>query len=106
MRTMQPPPSYPRGDLRRVLMTLAAVDVLGEQATLVKLASCTGLDKKSITLLLSTAAEQAGVWIEKSGPVYRIKDWGPVFKRQGAELALKGALSAPKMTRLDDKESR
>ncbi|MDN3368273.1 MULTISPECIES: hypothetical protein [Ralstonia solanacearum species complex] len=89
-------PQYPKGDLRRMLSVLAAIDAITD-ATLVKLVARTGIDKKTVTVLVQQATEQAGVRIEKEGSIYRISDWGPVFKRAGAKLALTGALNAPKV---------
>ena len=78
-----------------MLCVLAAVDQLGGNATLLNVADRSGLDKKTVTVLIRQAVEQAGVAIVKEGPVYRIEDWGPVFKKKGALLALTGALNAP-----------
>ncbi len=88
--------SYPKGDLRRMLLVLGAIDAMPD-ATLVKIVARTGLDKKTVTNLIQHAAEQAHVFIVKSGPVYAITDWGPVIKKSGARMALTGALNAPRM---------
>ena len=85
---------YPKGDLRRMLVVVAAVASI-PSATLVKIATRTGLDKKTVTRLISQAIEQACVGIEKNGPVYSLTDWGPVLKERGAIMALTGALNAP-----------
>lgn len=89
--------SYPKGDLRRMLCVLAAIDSI-PGATLVKVAAKTGLDKKTVTNLITQAGEQAGVNIIKSGPVYTLDSWGPIIKRTGAKMALTGALNAPKIS--------
>jgi hypothetical protein len=86
--------SYPKGDLRRMLSVLAAIDSMPD-ATLVKVVAKTGLDKKTVTNLITQAGEQAGVKIIKSGPVYTLENWGPIIKRSGAKMALTGALNAP-----------
>lgn len=86
--------SYPKGDLRRMLSVLAAIDSIPD-ATLVKVVARTGLDKKTVTNLIAQATDQAGVTITKTGPIYTLGDWGPVFKRTGAKMALTGALKAP-----------
>lgn len=88
--------SYPKGDLRRMLSVLAAIDSTPD-ATLVKVVAKTGLDKKTVTNLITQAGEQAGVRIIKSGPVYVIENWGPIIKRSGAKMALTGAFKAPIM---------
>jgi hypothetical protein len=93
---MDQTPQYPKGDLRRMLAVLAAIDSL-ESATLVKLAERTGIDKKTVTNLIDQACTQAGVLIEKNGAVYSIREWGPVIKKNGARMCLTGALNAPKM---------
>jgi hypothetical protein len=93
---MDQTPQYPKGDLRRMLAVLAAIDSL-ESATLVKLAERTGIDKKTVTNLIDQARTQAGVLIEKNGAVYSIREWGPVIKKNGARMCLTGALNAPKM---------
>lgn len=86
--------NYPKGDLRRMLSVLAAIDAT-PGATLVKVVARTGLDKKTVTNLIAQAGEQAGVKITKVGPVYTLEDWGPIIKRAGAKMALTGALNAP-----------
>lgn len=88
--------SYPKGDLRRMLLVLGAIDATPD-ATLVKIAARTGLDKKTISNLIHSAAEQAHVSIEKRGAVYTVTAWGPVIKKSGAKMALTGALNAPNM---------
>lgn len=85
---------YPKGDLRRMLIVLAAMDS-PQGASLVRIAQATGLDKKSVTRLIDQAREQASVSIAKNGAVYSIVDWGPIIKKTGAKLALTGALKAP-----------
>ncbi|MBP8275330.1 MAG: hypothetical protein KAX55_00355 [Propionivibrio sp.] len=87
---------YPKGDLRRMLVVLAAMD-LPQGASLVQIAERTGLDKKSVTRLIEQAREQAGVVILKRAAVYYVESWGPVVKKAGAKLALTGALNAPTM---------
>lgn len=85
---MSAPPAYPIRDFRRLLVVLAAIAELRPDATLVKLAARTGLDKHTITGLISQAIEQTGVDIEKKGPVYRIVSWGRVIRPMGAKDAL------------------
>lgn len=87
-------PQYPKGDLRRMLAVLAAIDAVAD-ATLVKVVARTGIDKKTVTVLVKQACEQAGVRVEKEGAIYRLVDWGPVLKKGGAKMALTGALNAP-----------
>lgn len=86
--------TYPKGDLRRMLAVLAAIEATPD-ATLVKVAARTGLDKKTVTHLVAQAGEQVGVTLSKTGPIYTLDDWGPVFNPAGAHQALAGALKAP-----------
>lgn len=92
---MKTPPIYPKGDLRRMLLILAVLHQSESGVTLVNLANRTGLSKKTVTDLIASAGEQAAVEIEKIGPVYHLKNIGPVFKIDGAKKALQGALNAP-----------
>lgn len=84
-------PEYPKRDLRRMLVVLAAIDTIDE-ATLVKIARLTGIDKKTVINLIEKARSQAGVVIGKYDSVYVIESWGPVIKRAGARLALTGRI--------------
>lgn len=86
-------PQYPKGDLRRTLMVLGAIQEAGG-ATLVQLVNRTGLDKKTISDLIAKAQEQAGVQVVKDGSRYIIESLGPVFKASGCKMALTGALNA------------
>jgi len=88
-------PLYPKGDLRRMLAVLGAID--DGHCTLVQIAAATGLDKKTVTTLVSQAIEQARVVITKEGSVYAVENWGPVLKKDGAKKAFKGALNTPIM---------
>jgi len=90
---MQDQPNYPKGDLRRMLMVLGAIQEAGE-ASLVQLAARTWLDKKTVSDLIGKAQEQAGVIVTKAGAKYSIEDLGPVFKAVGCKKALTGALNA------------
>ena len=85
--------AYPKGDLRRMLAVLGAIEA--GHCTLVQIVVATGLDKKTITSLIAQAGEQAGVNISKTGSTYSIDTWGPVLKKEGAKKALIGALNAP-----------
>lgn len=82
--------SYPKGDLRRMLSVLGAIDSLPDP-TLLKIAKRTGLDKKSVTYMITQAIEQAGVKISKTGPVYKLDDWGSIIQRTGAKMVLEGS---------------
>ena len=56
-------PQYPKGDLRRMLAVLGAIET--GSSTLVQIAAATGLDKKTVTNLIAQAGEQACVSISK-----------------------------------------
>ena len=86
-------PPYPKGDLRRMLAVLGAIEA--GHSTLVQIVSATGLDKKTVTSLVAQAGEQACVTISKKGASYSIEAWGPVLKKDGAKKALTGALNTP-----------
>ena len=93
-RAMADTKQYPKGDLRRMLAVLAAIDT-PQGASLVRIAADTGLDKKTVTSLIEQARTQADVAIEKDGVIYRVSNWGRIIKRAGAKMALTGALNAP-----------
>lgn len=80
-------PTYPKGDLRRMLMVLAAMDSIPD-ATQAKMAARTGLDKRTVIHLISQASEQAGVVVKKEGPVYTLEGWGPILNPAGAYMTL------------------
>lgn len=86
-------PTYPKGDLRRMLVVLGAIQEAGE-ASLIQIAARTGLDKKTVSDLIVKSQEQAGVNVLKAGSKYRIESLGPVFKAEGCKKALIGALNA------------
>ena len=85
-----PAPAYPKRDIRRLLAVLAAMAELRAQATILRIAVRTGLDRSTVTGLIGQAREQLGVAISKEVAVYRIEHWGPVIKPSGAKLALLG----------------
>lgn len=86
-------PMYPKGDLRRMLVVLGAIQEAGD-ATLVQIVARTGLDKKTVSDLIAKSQEQAGVQIAKVGASYSITELGRVFKSSGIKLALTGVLNA------------
>lgn len=86
-------PKYPKGDLRRMLAVLGAIQEAGD-ATLVQIVARTGVDKKTVSDLIVKAQEQAGVRVTKVGAKYSIENFGPVLKVSGCKLALTGALNA------------
>jgi hypothetical protein len=91
---MSAPPFYPKGDLRRMLVVLAAIAELRPRATVLRIALRTGLDRHTVMGLIAQAVEQAGMTIEKEGPRYRITNWGTVIRRDGAKAALVPSIRA------------
>ena len=87
-------PAYPKGDLRRMLAVLAVIQE-ARGATILQVVTRTGLDKKTVSDLITKTQQQAGVQVSKAGPKYTISDLGPVFKVSEGKLALKGALNPP-----------
>lgn len=73
---------YPKGDIRRPLTMLAAIDHL-QGATLVELARFTGFNKGSLPGYIQQVEEQLGVSINKAGPSYRLESWGPLLNAEG-----------------------
>ena len=96
---------YDKGDLRRMLAVLAAIDA-NDGATLLRIVERTGIDKRSVTHLIEKACLQAGVQIAKDGATYRVEHWGPVIKRAGAKLALVGELLGTKPPAGRDKSEK
>lgn len=84
-------PCYPKGDLRRLLAVIAAIDAAGE-ASLTDIEKATGLNRKTIFDLIEKAKEQANLTIAKEGYYYRIVDWGVVINPEGARMAYTGQL--------------
>lgn len=87
---------YLKGDLRRMLSVLAAIDQLGDLASMHRVSIITHLDRRSTMSQIKQASEEAGVVIEKDGPNYKIIDWGPIIKRTGA-LEVLFALAKPEV---------
>ena len=88
IRTAVRPP-YSRGEMRRLLAVLGAIN-RPQGARLVEIAKATGLDNKTVTLLIGQAGTQAGVTIRTDDATYRITDWGLAIRPEGARLALDG----------------
>lgn len=86
-------PFYPKGDLRRMLMVLAAIEA-DPGITVARVAAQTSLARKTVQDLIEQAIEQAAVVIEKRGSGYFLSGWGPVFQADGARLVLRCALNA------------
>jgi hypothetical protein len=92
---------YPKGDIRRLFLVLAAIDALEGEATLLRIVEATGINKGQIADMVEKARNQLGVRIDKTGPVYRIRAWGKLINRDG----VRGLLRAEKR-RLKDGAGR
>jgi hypothetical protein len=80
---------YPKGDLRRLLAVLGAIDQLAHP-TLSSISAALGFGPTgghTVRRLMEQASEQAGVKISRVGFTYRIDDWGPALARGGALMA-------------------
>jgi hypothetical protein len=82
-------PQYPKADARRLFVLLAAIDRL-ERPTLTSLADFTGHNKGTIDADVARLAEQYGVVVAKTGPVYSIEYWGEILKKAGVKKVLQG----------------
>jgi len=90
---------YPKGDVRRLFVLLAAIDQL-ERPTLATLRDFTGYLKGNIDPDVTKICTQLGVQIIKEGPIYRIVDWGRIVIREGVHLVLKNDVSMSKLTKV------
>lgn len=82
-------PQYPKGDARRLLVLLAAIDAL-PRATITTLATRTGLNKGTIAIDIGKLRSQYGVEIDFRDHAYEIRDWGSLLRRSGVNQLLKG----------------
>lgn len=82
-------PQYPKGDARRLFVLLSAIDLL-ERPTLTSLAGFTGHNKGTIDADVLKLREQFGVSIDREGPVFVLRSWGEVLRKNGVKAHLKG----------------
>lgn len=80
-------PQYPKGHAGRLLVTLAAIDML-ERPTATSVAALTGLSKGKIDDYVHALNAEFGTVIVKVGPVYRVDSWGEILKQEGVKNAL------------------
>lgn len=73
---------YPKGDVRRLFVLLAAIDVL-PRPTLTSLAAFTGHNKGTIDPDVQKLRDQFGVDIVRDGPIFSVRSWGLILKKQG-----------------------
>lgn len=81
-------PQYPKGHTGRLLVTMAAIDRLGSEATVWTVANLTGLSKTKIDFYVAALNYQFGTNIVKDDRVFTIESWGGVLKRTGVKRAL------------------
>jgi hypothetical protein len=75
-------PQFPGDDARRLLVLLAAIDLL-ERPTTSAIADLTSFDKDSVDDQVNMLREQFGVVLHKVGEVYHIESWGDLLKQEG-----------------------
>ncbi len=78
---------YPKGDIRRTLLVLAAIDGRDGQ-TVSAVEEITGVNKGQVPAIIDKAREQFGMRIDKVGPRYVIRSWGDVLKQHGVKKLL------------------
>ncbi|HEY0820825.1 MAG TPA: hypothetical protein VGD46_18700 [Rhizobacter sp.] len=78
---------YPKGDARRLMVLLAAIEAL-PRATITTLAEYTEHNKGTIAADIDKLREQFGVAIAFEAPVYRLDDWGPLLRPDGVRQFL------------------
>lgn len=89
-------PCYPKGDLRRMLAVLGAMESL-PNPTLAAISSELGFGEHgghTVRRLIQQAESQAGVEICRDGFTYRVASWGIVSRREGALAAWDSRQSA------------
>ncbi len=84
------PKPFPKGDIRRLLTLIAAIDQLGDSATLVQLERATGHNRGTIPADIEKIREQLCVNVVKEGAKYRIERLGPLLKKSGLNKCLRG----------------
>lgn len=84
-------PFYPKGHVGRLMVTLAAIDLL-PTPTATSIAAYTGLSKGNIDKYVETLKGQLGVLIVRNGSVYKILSWGGVLKEYGVKKYLTGSV--------------
>jgi hypothetical protein len=80
---------YPKGDVRRIFVLIAAIDLL-RRPTITELEQYTGWNRGSINRDISKISVQFDVSIVKQDGAYRILDWGQVLRREGVKKSLTG----------------
>ena len=81
-------PQYPEGDARRLLVLLAAANLL-ERPTVTAIADLTSLPRGSIDAGLAALQQQYGVRFVRSGEVVHIDSWGDILREEGVMRLLR-----------------
>lgn len=87
--TSSKPKPFPKGDVRRYITLLSAIERLGEP-TLVQLERETGHNRGTIPADIEKIREQLCVDIVKDGACYRIENMGPLLIVTGIIKCLQG----------------
>ena len=81
-------PLYPEGDVRRLFVLLAAIDLL-ERPTQSAVADLSGHPREAIDGDIQRLRTEFGVKLHKVGEFYHIDAWGDVLKQSGVCQHLK-----------------
>lgn len=80
-------PQYPKGHAGRLLVTLAAIDLL-ERPSVAAISEITGCNRGSVDEYVRSLNDQFLTQIVKEGPVFRIDSWGPLLRPEGVRQLL------------------
>ena len=80
-------PQYPDTDVRRLIVLLAAIDLL-ERPTQSAVADLSGYPRGAIDAGVMRLREELGVNLHRVGEIYHIADWGPLLKENGVRQHL------------------
>lgn len=81
-------PQYLPGDARRLLVLLAAIDLL-ERPTQSAVADLSGHPRDAIDDEVQRLREEFGVHLHKVGEIYHIESWGPLLQPAGVRKLLR-----------------
>lgn len=81
-------PQFPTDDARRLLVLLAAIDLL-ERPTVSAVADLTGQEREAVDAGVQALREQYGVLLHKVGEIYHIQSWGELLQADGVKRLLK-----------------
>ena len=78
---------FPKGDSRRYLLVLAAIDAMKKgEATMHRVSTALGCTRAEAGRAVDVAQEQFGVRFERDGSAYIISSWGALRKAGVVEL--------------------